>query len=117
MPRIKPHMPPALEKELLKLGNAFSHVTRIHIVEALTTGPKSVAELQTAVQKIQKGRGKRKRVRQPALSQHLRILRDIGAVLATPNTREVLYTLQVSVLSASLRRVLLRINARKDAWE
>jgi DNA-binding transcriptional ArsR family regulator len=111
---IKPHMPVTLEKELLQLGVAFSHTTRIHIIEALTPGPKSVHDLQNIVRKIQKGLGTTKRIRQPALSQHLKILRENEIVSARQRGTEVMYNLHIEMLTRNIRHILLRLNMHSE---
>lgn len=65
--------------ELLK---ALAHPLRLLLVHALQNGPQCVHDLVDA-----------SGARQPLVSQHLRVLRDAGLVVATRQSREVHYAL------------------------
>jgi DNA-binding transcriptional ArsR family regulator len=69
--------------------------TRTQIVRALTPGPLSVGELAAIL-----GRSK------SATSQHLRVLRDGGAVAARRRGRVVVYSLGATPLIAATVQVL-----------
>ena len=62
---------------------ALADDTRLQIVELLAEGEKSVGELVGHFQ-----------LTQPAISQHLRVLRDAGLVSARPQAQRRVYRLQ-----------------------
>jgi len=108
-------MSPAMEKELLQLGVTLSHVTRVHIIEVLMIGPKSVGDVQKALQKMEKTRGVKKRVEQSVISQHLRTLRENDIVTFERQGKEIVYILNATNLADLLRRFMFRVNTRKNA--
>ncbi len=65
-----------------QFGKGIGSVPRYRIVEALFQGPKTVSEL-----------GKKTKLSQPLVSQHLRVLKETGLVTDERRGQEVLYTL------------------------
>ena len=63
---------------------ALADPTRREIVQRLRNQPRTVTELATALP-----------VSQPAVSQHLRVLREAGVVRSTPDGRRRVYTLEL----------------------
>ncbi len=70
-----------------RLFKALSSPTRLAVVVELGSGPRCVHELSTAL-----SAGGR-RVSQPLLSQHLKVLRDVGLVSTARRATEVTYRL------------------------
>jgi ArsR family transcriptional regulator len=68
-------------KEINKFGKGIGNETRYRIVQALLKGRKTVGEL-TAIVKLT----------QPAVSQHLKTLRECGIVTDERRGQEVFYT-------------------------
>ncbi|MGH2514943.1 MAG: ArsR/SmtB family transcription factor [Ktedonobacterales bacterium] len=67
---------------LTTLG-ALAETNRLHIVELLRDGPRSVGEI-----------AERLRLRQPQVSKHLRVLSDAGFVEAHPVAQQRIYQLR-----------------------
>ncbi len=63
---------------------ALADPTRREIVQRLRNQPRTVTELATALP-----------VSQPAVSQHLRVLREAGVVRSTPDGRRRVYALEL----------------------
>jgi len=63
---------------------ALADPTRREIVHRLKNGPQTVTELVTSLP-----------ISQPAVSQHLRVLREAGVVKATPDGRRRVYALEL----------------------
>jgi ArsR family transcriptional regulator, zinc-responsive transcriptional repressor len=70
--------------DLLK---ALASPVRLATVVELCEGPRCVHELQSALQ------GSGRRISQPLLSQHLKVLRDSGLVSTTRRGTEITYQL------------------------
>ena len=71
----------------VELFKAMASPIRLEVVVELATGPRCVHELSAAL------RASGRDVSQPLLSQHLKVLRDVGLVSATRRTTEVAYEL------------------------
>lgn len=67
---------------------ALADDTRMQIVEALATDDRSVSELVELFP-----------ISQPAISRHLRLLREAGVVTVQPNGKQRIYRLNPSSLS------------------
>ena len=68
--------------EIQKLGKGIGNATRYNILESLMNGPKTVGEL-TAIA----------RTSQPAVSQHLKVLKACGLATDSKRGQEVFYAL------------------------
>ena len=66
---------------------ALADPTRREIVHRLRNEPRTVTELAAALP-----------ISQPAVSQHLRVLREAGVVTSTPDGRKRMYALELSGL-------------------
>ena len=76
-----------LWKEMEQFGKGIGSVPRYRIVEALIGGAKTVSELVSAV-----------RMPQPAVSQHLKTLKESNLVSDTRKGREIYYSLNASYM-------------------
>ena len=81
---------------------ALADDTRIGIVEALSVGERNVGDLVSLFD-----------VSQPAISRHLRVLRDAGVVTVRPDGKQRWYRLTAS----SLREVSTWADSLARAWE
>lgn len=81
---------------------ALADETRIGIVEALAAGERSVGDLVSLFD-----------VSQPAISRHLRVLREAGVVTARPEGKQRWYRLA----PAPLREVSAWADSLARAWE
>lgn len=68
---------------MLTMLGALAEPNRLHIVELLRNGPRSVGEI-----------AERLRLRQPQVSKHLRVLSDAGFVEVHPVAQQRIYQLR-----------------------
>lgn len=68
--------------EIQKLGKGIGNNCRYRVLEALSGGPKTVGELVKSV-----------KMSQPAVSQHLKILKSSNLVVDEKKGKEVFYSL------------------------
>lgn len=85
-------------QEVARVMSALATASRVRILAHLRLGPCSVGELASSVE-----------LAQPAVSQHLRILRDLGIVSGSRSGRRTVYSLYddhvQSLLDEALRHV------------
>jgi len=93
-------------KEINEFGKGIGNKTRYRILEALLQRGKTVGELVHIV-----------KISQPAVSQHLKILRSCGLVVDERRGKEVLYSINAEHLLALLKSLTDRVksNQRKHA--
>lgn len=75
-----------------KLGKGIGNTSRYRIVEALFKGPKTVSQLVQAVKQSQ-----------PAVSQHLKVLKACDIVTDERQGQEVLYSLNTTHVVSLLK--------------
>jgi len=80
----------------------LSNPTRRRILELLKEGERPAGELVAAFPALP----------QPAVSRHLRILRDAGLVVASPQAQRRVYALQ----PGKLREVDTWVSSYRDFW-
>jgi ArsR family transcriptional regulator, nickel/cobalt-responsive transcriptional repressor len=85
-----------------KFGKGVGTPSRYRIVEALFKGPKTVGELVKAV-----------RQSQPAVSQHLKILKGAGLVVDERRGKEVLYALDAGYILGLLKSLSVEVHNKK----
>jgi DNA-binding transcriptional ArsR family regulator len=71
--------------EIQKLGKGIGNATRYRILESLMKGPRTVGDLVKAA-----------KASQPAVSQHLKVLKSCELVKDEKQGQEVLYSLNTS---------------------
>lgn len=94
-------------KEINKFGKGIGNETRYRIVQALLGGRKTVGEI-TAIVKLS----------QPAVSQHLKTLRECGIVTDERRGQEVFYAVNTEHTLHLLRALLndmQKPDAKRDA--
>lgn len=74
---------------MIETLTALAEPTRLQIVALLRDGPQPVGEI-----------GARLRLPQPAVSKHLRVLRDAGLVSVAPHAQQRIYGLNAAPLQA-----------------
>ena len=84
------------EREALELIESISNVTRIKIIRALAETPLAAGDLARVVNRTA-----------PATSQHIRVLRDAGAIESTRSGNVVRYRLTKNT-SAQVLEVIAR---------
>ncbi len=83
---------------------AFANATRIHILDLLGKKERSASDLQAALG-----------ISKPNLSQHLRILRTVGAVVTRRNGKHIYCALafpEIKQTCGLIREVLRRLRSR-----
>jgi ArsR family transcriptional regulator, zinc-responsive transcriptional repressor len=93
-------------EEVVELLQALAAAVRLAVITELCSGPRCVHELVDAL--IDSGRC----VRQPLMSQHLRVLRSAGVVVTERRGQEVVYRLAHSgigdLAAAAVRQAATR---------
>jgi DNA-binding transcriptional ArsR family regulator len=84
---------------LERLRKAVFEPTRAQIIRALGAGPLSVQDLADLLDR-----------RQPATSQHLRVLRDVGVVEVERRGRQSYYRLSVRPMAAAAAELLAALS-------
>jgi ArsR family transcriptional regulator len=86
-----------------KFGKGIGNAARYRIVQALLGGRKTVGEI-TAIVKLS----------QPAVSQHLKILRECNIVTDERHGQEVLYTVNTAHTLDLLKHLLLDMKKKTN---
>lgn len=89
-------------KAMNKLGKGIGNASRYRIVEALFSGPKTVGELAEKTKQSQ-----------PLVSQHLRVLKEVGLVRDERQGQKVLYTLNAEHTIRLLKRLSEELQPNK----
>lgn len=88
--------------EIQKFGKGIGNTSRYRIVEALFKGPKTVNELV-----------KRVKLSQPAVSQHLRTLKESSIVVDERQGQEVFYSLNTEYVLVLLKNLTAEVSKNK----
>lgn len=88
--------------EIQKLGKGIGNATRYRILEALMKGPRTVGDLVKAA-----------KASQPAVSQHLKVLKGCELVTDAKKGQEVLYSLNSAHMLALLTAFAKNVEKRK----
>lgn len=89
-------------KEIARMGKGIGNENRYRILEAIMRGPKSVGDIADKVG-----------LPQPAVSQHLRVLKEANLVEDTRQGQEVVYTVNVSYMASLLKKLTVDL-PKKD---
>jgi DNA-binding transcriptional ArsR family regulator len=90
-------------KEIARMGKGIGNENRYRILEVIMKGPKSVGDIAEKVH-----------LPQPAVSQHLRVLKEANLVEDTRQGQEVLYSVNVSYMASLLKKLTVDLpNKRK----
>ena len=81
-------------KEINEFGKGIGNESRYRILQALLKGQKTVGELVKTM-----------KLSQPAVSQHLKILKGIGLVVDERHGQEVVYSVNVSYMAELLKKI------------
>ena len=84
----------SLCKEMAKMGRGISNENRFRILEAIMKGPKTVGQIAKKVD-----------LPQPAVSQHLKVLKSSNLVNDERNGQEVLYTINILYMASLLKKL------------
>lgn len=88
--------------EVEKFGKGVGNPARYAILEALSLGPKTVGELVKVA-----------KLSQPAVSQHLKTLKQCDLVASKKRGQEVEYSIKVEYMVSLLRNLVGVINRPK----
>ncbi len=89
--------------EIQKLGKGIGNHCRYRVLEALSTGPKTVGQLVKAV-----------KMSQPAVSQHLKVLKSSNLVIDEKKGKAVYYSLNSRYMLSLLNRFSKNIKGRQS---
>jgi len=81
-------------KEIANMGKGIGNENRYRILEALMKGPLPVGEIARKVD-----------IPQPAVSQHLKVLKSANLVEDERQGQEVLYSVNVSYMASLLKKL------------
>tara|TARA_R110000824_G_scaffold401771_1_gene615704 strand:+ start:386799 stop:387086 length:288 start_codon:yes stop_codon:yes gene_type:complete len=81
-------------KEIANMGKGIGNENRYRILEALMKGPLAVGEIT-----------KKMDIPQPAVSQHLKVLKSANLVEDERQGQEVLYSVNVSYMASLLKKL------------
>lgn len=81
-------------KEIARMGKGIGNENRYRIFEALMKGPRTVGEI-----------AKKVTLPQPAVSQHLKVLKSASLVEDKRQGKEVLYSVNVVYMAALLKKL------------
>lgn len=82
-------------KEIAELGKGIGNENRYRILEALMKGPLSVGDIAKQVD-----------IPQPAVSQHLKVLKSANLVEDERQGQEVRYSVNVSYMAGLLKKLV-----------
>jgi DNA-binding transcriptional ArsR family regulator len=88
--------------EIQKFGKGIGNTSRYRIVEALFKGKKTVNELVSIV-----------KLSQPAVSQHLRTLKESSLVVDERHGQEVFYSLNTEYVLVLLKNLTAEVSKHK----
>lgn len=89
-------------KEIAKMGKGIGNENRYHILEALMKGPRTVGEIAAKT-----------RFAQPAVSQHLKVLKSANLVEDERQGQEVYYSISVAYMANLLRKLAISVEQSK----
>ncbi|RJR13807.1 ArsR family transcriptional regulator [Candidatus Parcubacteria bacterium] len=81
-------------KEIANMGKGIGNENRYRILEALMKGPLAVGDI-----------AKKVNIPQPAVSQHLKVLKSANLVEDERQGQEVLYSVNVSYMASLLKKL------------
>ena len=88
--------------EIEKFGKGVGNATRYRIIEALFKGPRTVNDLVKVA-----------RMTQPAVSQHLKVLKANGLVICERSGQEIFYSLNTKYVLDLLKSLTNEMNKQK----
>lgn len=81
-------------KEIARMGKGLGNENRYRILEVLMKGPRTVGEIAARVS-----------LAQPAVSQHLKVLKEAELVADERSGQEVYYSLNVAYMAGLLHKL------------
>ena len=93
---------PDVCKEMARMGRGLGNENRYRILEALMKGPRTVGEIAERVN-----------IAQPAVSQHLKVLKEADLVIDERQGHEVSYSINVPYMANLLHKLAQGVEKRK----
>jgi len=90
-------------KEIAKMGKGIGNENRYRILEALMKGPRTVGEIASKAG-----------FAQPAVSQHLKVLKSANLVEDERKGQEVYYSINVTYTTDLLRKLAMDVSKSKN---
>ena len=84
----------ALCEEMERLGKGIGNANRFRVLESLMQGPRTVGEVVRVV-----------KLAQPAVSQHLKVLKASDLVIDLRRGQEVYYSINVAYMAQLLQKL------------
>ncbi len=91
-------------KEIAKMGKGIGNENRYRILEALMKGPRTVGEIASKTGSAQ-----------PAVSQHLKVLKSANLVDDERKGQEVYYSINVAYTTNLLRKLAMDVAQSKQS--
>lgn len=88
--------------EIERLGKGIGNANRYRILDVLMSGPQTVSHI---VKKV--------KLSQPAVSQHLKVLKEYNLVTDSKNGQKVCYSINVVYTTKLLTNLVLNLNKQK----
>lgn len=89
-------------KEIAVMGKGIGNENRYRILEIVMKKPKTVGEISKAL-----------KLPQPAVSQHLKVLKGSNLVEDSRRGKEVLYSVNVVYMASLLKKLAADLNNKK----
>lgn len=89
-------------REIAKMGKGIGNENRYRILEAVMKKPRTVGQIAKDVD-----------LSQPAVSQHLKVLKEANLVEDTRRGQEVVYTVNVSYMASLLKKLAMDLPKNK----
>ena len=89
-------------KEIAKMGKGIGNENRFRILEVIMKKPRTVGEISKLV-----------KLPQPAVSQHLKVLKSASLVENVRRGQKVVYTVNVSYMASLLKKLAADLTNKK----
>lgn len=89
-------------KEIARMGKGIGNENRFRVLEAIMKKPQTVGQI-----------AKKVALPQPAVSQHLKILKSANLVEDRRTGQKVMYTLNVMYMASLLKKLVTNLTDRK----
>lgn len=92
----------SLCKEMAIMGKGIGNENRFRILESIMKGPQTVGQI-----------AKKVHLPQPAVSQHLKILKSANLVEDVRHGQEVVYTINIVYMASLLKKLAINLPVKK----
>ena len=89
-------------KEIARMGKGIGNENRYRILESMMKGPRTVGEI-----------AEKAGLAQPAVSQHLKVLKSAELVLDERRGQEVYYSINVAYMANLLKKLAMNVERDK----